>query len=449
LGTYAAGAPFDRNSPIDAAAQMDAVPVTVRQLPYFFAAELDPRSRSNYVRVDLALAGPLNRPALENTLCAIVDHHESLRVRFGYDERGPIQTAVPLGATVPITHLRADGDPPWPQARKCIDTAEADAWLDLKKGPLFRFFLLQLSSTRHVLRWLVHHAVADGRSESIFVTDFARAYEALVRGLPSPLRPPRVRYTDWAIWDSRRRQEPSASEAYWRERFAKDDRTDGDHESVTPRAVEHTQRFNLAADIELNDNAALMGAAALADARISVLLFTALAMALTNAWRRTPLTIGVLNANRQHAELGDIIGQFADVVPVTLDVPGDDSTSALIRAVRRAFVEALRHSDVPFFQILQLAGCSEPFGTSGVCDVLFNMVDSAPRTSNVDDLTIARIDDDIGDVDPRLALYVGALHSAGGLRITMSGSHAAFALADLRQLLSHYVELFRDLVRAT
>ena len=76
---------------------------------------------------------------------------------------------------------------------------------DLGVPPLFRFLLIRLDETSHVLILTMHHAISDGWSYNVLIREMVTLYEWFSLGLPesvddAPLPELRVQYADYALW---------------------------------------------------------------------------------------------------------------------------------------------------------------------------------------------------------------------------------------------------------
>src|SRR5262249_11037604 len=152
------------------------------------------------------LSGPLHVGALQHGLNAIVRRHEVLRTTFTVIEGQPVQTVMPqLTLALPVLDLSL-----LPMSERAAEverriTAEAQAPLDLTRGPLLRATLLRLGEAEHVLLLTLHHIIADGWSIGVLVRELAALYEAFSAGkggdaAQSALSELPIQYADFAAW---------------------------------------------------------------------------------------------------------------------------------------------------------------------------------------------------------------------------------------------------------
>ncbi|MDF2847099.1 MAG: AMP-binding protein, partial [Oerskovia sp.] len=209
------------------------------------------------------LRGPLDGPALERSLDALLVAHPNLRAGFAVDDDlDPVQF-VPTRATAEVVWYDADvpgsvsvsadadealgPDRALRDATRAAAEAERSLPFDPADPPLVRFGVVSLGAEHHVLVVTSHHLVLDGWSMPLLVREVARLYGAELsaegdvtarRGRPdspprgtdtaptvtdSPaegdaLAPARGRFVDHLVWLGR--QDADAARAHWRESLA-------------------------------------------------------------------------------------------------------------------------------------------------------------------------------------------------------------------------------------
>jgi amino acid adenylation domain-containing protein len=250
----------------------------------------------------------------------LVDRHEVLRTTIhlsGYDE--PIQ-AVRDGVKASV-EIRDWSDLPQAgqdQALTAFVQDEARRPFDLEQGPLFKIFAFRLAPERFALVMSNHHAIVDGWSHALLLTDlFSTYYELLEGKVASHQLAPQSRYRDFIAAEQTALKEPE-QQAYWANLLA-------DSENLTLWRLRRTDRSPVeddSADIArrtLSPELAL-GVRDLAR-RLGVSPKAALFAAHLNVLRllsggRDALTS--LQANARPETIGgeQVAGLFLNVVPV-------------------------------------------------------------------------------------------------------------------------------------
>jgi amino acid adenylation domain-containing protein len=173
----------------------------------------------------LDLRGELDAEGMRFAVRALVARHESLRAVI--NSAGTLQRVVEPQSDL----LRADFSA-MPQDERA---ERLTAWYDaratevvgLGAQPPVRLALLRLAADHHQFYVAIHHAMIDGWSFDLLLSEIAAIYRGYVRGVPEPL-PEVVQYREHVAWEQRRQSQDGVAEiSYWRDQF-----TDGVPELV-------------------------------------------------------------------------------------------------------------------------------------------------------------------------------------------------------------------------
>ena len=139
---------------------------------WFFDSEVPQPQHWNQA-VLLQVRQPLQAEALEQALAALVEHHDSLRLRFGR-ANGRWQAEYAQSSTQPLLWTATVSDFENCQALY----TDAQRSLDLAEGPLLRALLVSDEQGAQRLLLTIHHLVVDGVSWRVLLEDL----QALYRG---------------------------------------------------------------------------------------------------------------------------------------------------------------------------------------------------------------------------------------------------------------------------
>jgi non-ribosomal peptide synthase protein (TIGR01720 family) len=152
-----------------------------------------------------AVKGELDRALLEQTVSAIVRHHDALRLRFVRTAAGVEQFHGPPDDDSIVSHVDLSQVPD--DALSATIEArcgELQASFDLENGPLIRVALLELGAGRGSrLLLAAHHLVIDGVSWRIVLEDLESTYRHRVLGKPGELPPKSTSFQKFAerLWE--------------------------------------------------------------------------------------------------------------------------------------------------------------------------------------------------------------------------------------------------------
>lgn len=322
---------------------------SVQQIELWNLHQRTPGTASSNISYAATFAAELDVAALARAIDLLCRRHETLRTTLSSTD-GVVWQHVhdePLAAlrTVDLAVLGEDGA--LARARELANEAAKEPF-DLVSGPLLRVLLYRLAPARHLLAVIVHHAIADGWSLAIAMSETAQLYEAITTGAAIELPPLAVQYRDYTDWQWRWLDGPEASEhaRYWGSRAR-------DH-VATPLAgdtdVGGPETFSSGLS-EIALPAGLTGAvrelAAAEHASVFMVLLAAFAVLLHECTGDRLVCVGTPVACRTRPETHSLIGCFASMVPMFVPVRGERSFSELLRAVRVESATALTHEDYP------------------------------------------------------------------------------------------------------
>lgn len=223
--------------------------------------------------------------------------------------------------------------------------------MDLARGPLARARLLRLAPDDHVLLIVVHHLVTDAWSQLVCFRELRALYRDAAAG-PEPA----VQYADYADWQRR-----AAAEG----RF--DPRLDHWTRALAgaPPALDLPVRrpagdpwdgFRLGVlDLEVGPEhtAALGEVTRAAGASSFMTLLAAFSAALARASGQEEVVVGTPAAARVRADLEQVVGFFANPLPLRVALDRAASFGDLLRRARTACTDAFARQEVPVDLLLE------------------------------------------------------------------------------------------------
>jgi amino acid adenylation domain-containing protein/FkbH-like protein len=334
------------------------LPLSSVQERLWFLDQVSPGGHAYNVPVALRLKGVLDTFALQRALGEVIRRHEALRTTFANENGELFQIIAPsLSAEIEVTNLEsvAAGD----------REAQAKSWLreevqkpfDLAHGPLIGVKLARLGATDHVLSVVMHHAISDGWSLSIFFQDLETFYCAFAAGKPAPEIPGLpVQYADFAHWQRQWMQGAKLEQerAYWKNKLSGApasvnlpvDRAEPES-AASGRAGRRAEKFSAA-------TAEALGVFSHREnATPFMVLMTALAITFEKWAHQQDMVLGTVVAGRTRREVENVIGCFMNFLPIRTQISSDDTAQGLLAKVRSTVLEAQAHQDCPFEKIVE------------------------------------------------------------------------------------------------
>ncbi|MCK8679517.1 non-ribosomal peptide synthetase [Streptomyces lichenis] len=353
---------------------------TAGQAGIWYACEYgDPTAYNSPVL--LRLPGTVDPEALRRALTGVVARHESLRTTFAMEEAADGARLVQHIAEKPrfgfATATAADEDELTDLAAEFATTR-----FDLRAGPLLDVLVVETGSgpdSGTALLVNVHHAVFDGFSWSVLLTEWLAAYRLLAEGREVPKSPAPTQFREAVAARPRSEERERASLAYWTEHLADappplelaPDRPRTTGPARTARTV-RTVLDGPEAD-RLREAAAAGGVTPL------VVLLTAYALLLHRQTGRRDLTVGLPVSLRDRAADQAAIGHLVNTVVLRHRIGSEATGRELLAATRDEVLGAMRHKDTAFEDVVRALGAGRDAGRSPLFQTMVTLMPKERR----------------------------------------------------------------------
>ncbi|WP_409493582.1 amino acid adenylation domain-containing protein [Amycolatopsis sp. cmx-11-12] len=294
--------------------------------------------------------------ALLDGIRLLIDRHALLRTGFRLDADGQVgqHMFADAAARFELPTLRVADDAALDEACARLATEP----FDLGSPPLLRAALIRVSATdRWVLALCVHHIVADDTSLGILTSELSTVYAALAGGTVPVLPEVPTRYRDFAAWqrESESGEGFGEADAYWRERLAGAVPLElpADGPSEATRSFEGA---SLAAEVPPDLVSKVRELAAAHELTPFMVLAAAWSVVLSRWSGQVDVVLGTATAGRSRPELSEVVGFFANTLPLRVNLGDDPSFGELLGRVREACLGAYAHQELPFERIVRTAG---------------------------------------------------------------------------------------------
>jgi amino acid adenylation domain-containing protein/non-ribosomal peptide synthase protein (TIGR01720 family) len=384
-------------------------PLSFPQQRLWLFDQLEPGSAAYIIGFGLRLTGPLNLPALDRAIDAIVARHDVLRATFSAVDGNPGQA---IGIASPIALAVEDvavpeGDPGRADLRRLVEE-ECRRPFDLVRGPVFRARLFRVGPADHLLTVALHHIVSDAWSVRVFVRELAAFYEAAVKGVDPGIAPLPVQYADFARWqhETLRGDQIDSQIAYWRQQL------EGAAPSLElpadrPRPARQTFRGGLeSTTLTPETSDALRTFGRREGATLSMTMLAAFQLLLARLTGETDIVVGSPTTGRTRADVDGLIGCFLNTLVLRTRLDGDPTFTELVRRARATSLGAYAHQDVPFERLVEALQPPRSLDRTPVFQVLFNMLGPERLRFAAGDLQVEFIQPDEDAAKFDLTLYV-------------------------------------------
>ncbi len=369
------GAAPGRESPIGRRADRTApVPLSPTQRRLWILSSLDANNTAYNLPSMFRVSGRLDRAALQAAVDRLEQRHEILRTVYGEDAAGePHQLVLPArGATVHVRNLRDVERCSREQALRAAVLDEANVRFDLRQGPVWRVGLIELAEEEAVLVLTVHHIAFDGWSLGVLVRELFDNYANASNGRSESRPALPFQYADYSVWRNERIAKlRHTQQEFWRGYLAgapavlelpldrpRPEQSSGAgamQQLILPREL-FTRLFELGKSEQATPFNVFMA------------LFNVLLLRYTG---QEDLVLGTPVSGRDQDDIHDLIGVFANTLPIRTRIDPNASFRAAVRATRAAALDAFGHADLPFDAIVEATRPERVAGCNPVFQVMF------------------------------------------------------------------------------
>ncbi|SDH80191.1 non-ribosomal peptide synthase domain TIGR01720/amino acid adenylation domain-containing protein [Paraburkholderia steynii] len=302
------------------------------------------------------IRGSIDHALLKKALAQVIERHEAWRTTLHEDDDGIVMQRVHARTAVPVDQPDLRGIALESRKARASELADEHATrpFDLQRGPLLRASLVTFADDEHCLMLTAHHAISDGWSSRCAFAELAEAYAALSENRAAALPMLTAQYADFAQWqrewlDGAERERQLG---YWRDTL-KDapaplalpvDRTIPAERTLIGKRASRR--------LDQHVSAAVRDLASGAHASTFIVLLTALHAWLHRLTAATDVVIAAPVANRQRAEVANLLGLFINTVALRARVSPHAPFNALLAQVRDTTLGAYANQDIPFDQVI-------------------------------------------------------------------------------------------------
>ncbi|WP_370644037.1 amino acid adenylation domain-containing protein [Myxococcus sp. RHSTA-1-4] len=431
-------------------------PVPLTPIQHWFFESRLPQPHHYNQSVLLGLRERPKPEVLRDALKALVAHHDALRLRFGAAPEGWRQENAGLECTVDLREVDLASLDEGPQRQALeAEAQKAQSGFDLARAPLVAAVLFDLGPRGSRLLLAMHHLVVDAVSWRVLLRDLGTACQQLLQGEPVALPPKTTSFQEWARRLEAHARSPELADetAYWLRQGGDVpplplDMPGGDNTRASART--------LTVALEAAETRALLQELPGAwRARVDEALLAGLLRALAGWTGQRLHRVQLEGHGREElfddVDLGNTVGWFTSIYPVTVELPPDGTPGDGLRAVRDALRRVPRKGlGYGLLRYLRQDGVRARLEAVPEPQVAFNylgQLDSALPPSS----PLIPADESIGAQQGSLGrrrqvLEVNAHVLEGRLEVSLTYSEALHQRATMEALAQGYLQALRELV---
>ncbi len=430
--------PQPRQKPIPSVPHEKLQGLSFSQQRLWVLYELDPDSAFYNVPFTLSLVGPLNIPALENALAAILERHEILRTGIVCQDGEPRQF-VRREYEGLLTH------------HECSSTQEAEEHLrnctrrpfDLTRDLLIQCHLYRVDPAQHLLLIVMHHIVTDGASVRVFLNELGRLYSTYAKGQQPSLAAPSLQYADYAQWQ-RGQIDTSVYEsqwAYWQRQLAHLEPTEIPTDTPRPQR-RHNRGASESTHVDGAFKEAILSLAYQQETTLFITLLAVCKVLLHRYTHSTDLAVGTPTANRTHQDLEDAMGLFVNTVVLRTTFPEGATFLDILAQIHTTCLEAQANQDIPFEQLVNRLQIERDLSRGPLFQIMFLVQQDIDTLITMEGLSVQYQNRDTGTSKFDLCFVVEQTLDTLTLKIEYDTD--LYQRETIRRLLEHYKTLLAN-----
>jgi len=303
----------------------------------------------------LLIYGHVDKDLLQQAIQYLVTENPILRTRITHTRNGQLITSVKSKQAVefPFLDFSTAQDP----------TFEANEWLSARfteafdvdgDGCYWQFALLKLAERKFALLTKYHHVIADGWSTKIVIDRLATLYNCLLAHSETPCNG-EENFADFVALEKSYLESPTYQRdaQFWQEQIPQipdlllREKYQANRHVEATRAVLHRFRIPRTLYNQLEQ---------WAQTRQSTcyhLLLTTLCVYFARAQQQPHITVGLPSLNRAGARFKNVLGMFASLSPLSIDIDFETCFDELLKQFSAAIRKVHKHQRFPLSAINQ------------------------------------------------------------------------------------------------
>lgn len=385
------------------------LPLSFAQQRLWLLDQIDEDARHYLMPGAFRLSGLLNISALTLAFKQVLERHESLRTCFVANDNGEPQQIIrnadsfALGS-VDLSLLSTE------QQISELNTLlleESVRSVDLAKDLMLRASVFKLTNDEHVLQVVMHHIAADGWSLPILLNEISIYYQSSLdqsnQKLTKTLTSPAIQYADYAFWQRQTLQGKKLGQhlEYWKKQLKG---LPLEHSLPLDFTRPVSQTFNGANHQSYLNKDLSNRLKALCKSEKTTLfmgLHAVFSLLLARYSNETDIVIGTPVANREQAEISELIGFFVNILVLRSDLSGNPSFLELLSQSKSLLSDSYSHQQLPFEQLVDAIQPQRSMSHGPLFQVMLNLLSPEESTRP----TLAGLEVEPVNIDHKVAKY--------------------------------------------
>ena len=412
---------------------------------------INPENPAYNVSCNFSFTGQVNTTALERSLRAVVNRHETLRTSFRLESDRLTRLIQTISTTETENQFQLLNQQRMPahlsaEQQQSVLNNQINQPFDLHEAPLFRCTLFSTDTgNEHLFVFVAHHNIFDHISKSILYLELSEFYNHFAHNKPLNITPLVVQYSDYVDFCEYRSHGTAIARQhkYWAKKL-NDSKPislllDRDRESIPSSAGIRLEKplpdeLVIAIRAIAHEQQASFFMAMLSVCKILLSLWTG----------ETDIPVGTHYADRRSPGSDKMIGFLLNTLVLRTTLNDEQDFREILKAVQKTCFNAYRYSDITFEQLVEELHEERNYQRNPFFDVRFShLVD---QESDLDFEGIAIESIQLEKCRARYDLTFTIRENAGQCFIQAECRSSLFDSAKINWLLNKYIFLLKELV---
>ncbi|WP_319924892.1 non-ribosomal peptide synthetase, partial [Xenorhabdus littoralis] len=348
--------------------ELECYPLSFAQERMLFIERFEQGANIYHIPCLVQLNDSINLPLLEDAINRVIDRHPVMKTVYRTHDDGHEYQHV-------LNDRLTFRTQPCHNTDVLMETVHSELLtpFDLTTEPGLRLYHYHVINQHYVL-FLWHHIAIDGWSIDIFMDELSEIYQALSAGRDSRLPPLDITYGDYAAWqrDYLQGEIRERQLAYWQKTLTGYEHLSLPADRPRPIHVDYQGRdFNFTLGSTLSNQ--LRELAKAQETTLYTVLLSAFYVTLAKLSAQDDIVLGTPTDNRHHAQTQPLIGMFVNSLVLRAQLQQTASVETLIRQIHSVSLEAQKHQDIPFEQLVDALKVERDTSRHPIFQVMFGL----------------------------------------------------------------------------